>query len=239
MTVAPFGCDRAVGLLPLSVLVAVIDIVKYNWVMSHWLTERCGLQPAPVGLAVVQDLLNTRKIGPAGVDLLDSVEAARTWLSDAVQAWASDTGRPARDSGWVDRLSERELTGLRTLRADVLWLLVGDPMVAGGERRTRQPGRIELQVSETGRLRLEPVGVGWHHLAGAIWLEVFMAQQNGDWTRLKLCRNPVCGSAFFDRSKNNSGVWHDVKVCGNAANLRASRARKRLAATAPAAPGHG
>jgi predicted RNA-binding Zn ribbon-like protein len=139
----------------------------------------------------------------------------------------------------VDRLSERELAGVRTLRADVLRLLAGDPMTAGGRKKTRQLSRAELQVSATGQLRLEPTGVGWHSLAGAIWLEVLLAQQNGDWARLKVCRNPVCGSAFFDRSKNNSGVWHDVKVCGNAANLRASRARKRLAATAPAASGHG
>ncbi|WIX82772.1 CGNR zinc finger domain-containing protein [Amycolatopsis carbonis] len=27
--------------------------------------------------------------------------------------------------------------------------------------------------------------------------------------------------------RNNSRVWHDVKVCGNIANLRASRARRR------------
>jgi len=38
--------------------------------------------------------------------------------------------------------------------------------------------------------------------------------------------------AFFDRSRNNSGVWHDVKFCGNAANLRAFRARQRAAGQA-------
>ncbi|MGY3230346.1 putative RNA-binding Zn ribbon-like protein [Luteibacter sp. HA06] len=33
--------------------------------------------------------------------------------------------------------------------------------------------------------------------------------------------------AFQNRSKNASAVWHDVRVCGNAINLRASRARHR------------
>lgn len=47
------------------------------------------------------------------------------------------------------------------------------------------------------------------------------------WRRLKQCHNPDCRSTFYDRSKNTSGVWHSVKVCGNAANLRASRARRR------------
>jgi predicted RNA-binding Zn ribbon-like protein len=201
--------------------------------MSHWLTERCGLLPAPAGLALVQDLLNTRKIGPAGVDLLDTAALADSWLPDAVVAWAADTGRSAGDCDWTGRLSTRELIGLRTLRSDVLQLIAGKHLAATGER---QLGKTELQVSATGDLRLEPTGTGWHRLAASIWLEVFLAQQNSDWVRLKVCRNPVCGSAFFDRSRNNSGVWHDVKVCGNAANLRASRARKRQA-TLPAPSG--
>jgi predicted RNA-binding Zn ribbon-like protein len=54
------------------------------------------------------------------------------------------------------------------------------------------------------------------------------AQENTEW-RLKLCRNPECAVAFYDRSKNSSAVWHNVKTCGNAANLRASRARRRAA----------
>jgi predicted RNA-binding Zn ribbon-like protein len=44
---------------------------------------------------------------------------------------------------------------------------------------------------------------------------------------LKVCRNPRCRVAFYDRSRNNSGVWHDVRTCGNAANLRAHRERQR------------
>jgi hypothetical protein len=234
--------------------------------MSHWLTERCGLLPAPAGLALVQDLLNTRKIGPRGTDLLatppdstvpDTTVLAQTWLPDVVAAWAADTGRPPEVSDWAGTLSQRELVGLRGVRTDVLRLMAGKPSPGAGEPGGSEPGgsepggdqpragqlgggplgTTELQVSATGELRLEPIGTGWRRLAAAIWLEVFLAQQNGDWNRLKLCRNPVCGSAFFDRSKNNSGVWHDVKVCGNAANLRASRARKRLAATSFAASG--
>jgi predicted RNA-binding Zn ribbon-like protein len=204
--------------------------------MSHWLTERCGLLPAPAGLALVQDLLNTRKIGPAGTDLVDTAELADSWLPAAVWAWAADTGRPVGECDWAVRLSPRELTGLRTLRSDVLRLIAGEHLAVAGEPSERQLGKTELQVSASGDLRLEPTGTGWHRLAGSVWLEVFLAQQNGDWGRLKVCHNPVCGSAFFDRSRNNSGVWHDVKVCGNAANLRASRARKRLA-TAAAPPG--
>ena len=34
-------------------------------------------------------------------------------------------------------------------------------------------------------------------------------------------------AAFYDESRNSSRVWHDVKVCGNPVNARASRARRR------------
>jgi len=50
------------------------------------------------------------------------------------------------------------------------------------------------------------------------------------WRRLKVCRNPRCQVAFFDRSRNNSGVWHSTKVCGNVENLRAHRARAKSSA---------
>lgn len=72
-----------------------------------------------------------------------------------------------------------------------------------------------------------PVGSGAAWAASAVWSEILLAQLDGAWSRLKLCRNEDCASAFYDTSRNNSGVWHDVRTCGNAANLRASRARRR------------
>ena len=43
---------------------------------------------------------------------------------------------------------------------------------------------------------------------------------------MKVCRNPECEVAFWDSSRNTSGVWHDGRTCGNVANLRESRARR-------------
>jgi hypothetical protein len=36
------------------------------------------------------------------------------------------------------------------------------------------------------------------------------------------------------RSRNTSAVWHDVRFCGNAINLRASRARRGKPEPVPA-----
>ncbi|WP_433278962.1 CGNR zinc finger domain-containing protein [Pseudonocardia xinjiangensis] len=58
-------------------------------------------------------------------------------------------------------------------------------------------------------------------------IECFDAQQADTRRRLKICRNERCECALFDRSCNETGVWHDVRACGNATNLRAYRARRR------------
>ena len=65
-------------------------------------------------------------------------------------------------------------------------------------------------------------------MASALWSEALLAQQAGTWSRLKLCHNAQCRTAFYDTSRNNSGVWHDVSTCGNSANLRAFRERRRI-----------
>lgn len=186
--------------------------------MSQTATERLRLQPAPDGLALVQDLLNTRDIGGKVPDLLADVDQARDWLS-GLFAVRADTEL----GGWARELSERDLAALRVLRGAV-------QVAVGGSDPTSNPGtltKVDLSWQPSGELRLEPTGSGRRRFASAVWGAVFLAQQAKTWNRLKLCHLPACSSAFYDRSKNNSGVWHDVRMCGNAANLRASRARRR------------
>ena len=87
---------------------------------------------------------------------------------------------------------------------------------------------VSLVPDADGWVRMVPSGRGTRWLASALWAEALLAQQAGLWPRLKLCHNVDCRAAFFDTSRNNSGVWHDVSTCGNTANLRAFRERKRL-----------
>ena len=98
--------------------------------------------------------------------------------------------------------------------------------MAAADLRTAAVG---LALRADGTVALEPRGQGWRALVGTVLVEVLEAQRADTWRRLKLCRNERCGTAFYDRSRNNSGAWHDVRVCGNAVNLRASRARRRAA----------
>ena len=201
--------------------------MRVIWPASH----RYGLEPAPGGLGFVHDLLNTSSMGrPRQPDLLLDPESAQGWADAALAAWSATTGQPAQPVV-LDEAGLAELSGFR------------DELRAGLNRQTT-PEQIAvpalhtaaaaLRLGEDGRVRLEPRGTGWRYLASLTLAAILHAQGADTWRRLKACRNPRCQAAFFDRSRNNIGVWHDVHVCGNAANLRAYRARQRGAATEPA-----
>ncbi len=186
---------------------------------SGWpASQRYGLAPAPGGLGLVQDFLNTAGIEGYGPDLLADTALAGDWLAGAARTWATARGLDVQPQ----RLGDADLSKLRALRDTIAGLVAGEPP-AGPVPACA----ASLTVSESGDVRLEPAGTGWRWLASALWAEVLLGQQGGTWRRIKRCHNPRCASTFYDRSKNNSGVWHDVKTCGNAANLRASRARRR------------
>jgi hypothetical protein len=185
-----------------------------GWSASH----RYRLVSAPGGLGLVQDFLNTVGIGEYGPDLLSDTALARAWAESAVRTWSALRGVDAEPPA----LNDADLSKLQALRDTIAKLMAGEPDGRG-------PGSVSASfaLSDIGEVRLEPSGSGWRWIASAIWSEIFLSQQDGTWRRIKRCHNHTCGSTFYDRSKNNSGVWHDVKTCGNVANLRASRARRR------------
>ncbi|OBI43967.1 CGNR zinc finger domain-containing protein [Mycobacterium colombiense] len=168
---------------------------------------------------MVQDFLNTRAIEGYGPDLLAAPALAAGWAAAAVRAWSAARGADLEPPD----LGDPDLARLRAMRAGIERLVDGEPP------NWRGPGGVpaSFALSESGVVRLDPAGSGWRWLASALWGEILLSQHAGTWRRIKRCHNHRCGSAFYDRSKNNSGVWHDVKTCGNAVNLRASRARRR------------
>jgi predicted RNA-binding Zn ribbon-like protein len=54
-----------------------------------------------------------------------------------------------------------------------------------------------------------------------------IAQLDGSWLRLKACRGEDCGWAFYDHSRNQTGSWCSMSVCGSRAKARDYRRRKR------------
>ena len=52
---------------------------------------------------------------------------------------------------------------------------------------------------------------------------VHAGMEEGAWERLKACTNGGCVWAFYDRSKNRSGRWCSMDICGNRIKTRTYR----------------
>ena len=81
---------------------------------------------------------------------------------------------------------------------------------------------LTARVGSDGTPQLVGTDVAAAVLAAAVRLTT-----QDQWRRLKLCPNPVCLEAFWDRSKNRSRTWCDMNGCGNLAKTRAYRTRRR------------
>lgn len=184
-------------------------------------TGRLLLAAAPGGLCVVQDLLNTAGMPAASLpDLLADQTSAQTWLDVSLRTWSEQTGWNAPRI----TLSSGDLAALRDLRRQIRGWLTDE-----AEDDAARPLRVDVSL-RGGRLAYEPSGDGAAAVTSLVHLEALLASHTGALARLKACRNPDCGAAFYDLSRNGTRVWHDMRTCGNTMNLRASRARRQVSA---------
>ncbi len=174
-------------------------------------------KPAPMPLLLVQGFVNTRDVEDDG-DLLADLPGARRWLIDAALL---DEKAPLSEIDLELARAVRE--GLRTLIDDREAHDAVEPL-----RALAAAHRARLTVTEDGAIGLENAGRG--QLGDGLFdllLIAHGAQENGSWTRLKICANPDCQWAFFDRSRNQQGNWCNMAVCGNRLKNRQLRARRR------------
>jgi predicted RNA-binding Zn ribbon-like protein len=177
-------------------------------------------KPAPPQLLPVQALVNTRDL-EYGTDLLEDDGEARTWLRDA-----GLIGKREQPSNAEVQLLRGVREGLRAMIAHNS----GDPVPTQGQlepiRRLIGLQRPALALDAEGGLLLEaPQGTLQGGLLGLL-LRVRDAQLDGTWSMLKLCANPDCRWAFYDRSRNHRGTWCRMEVCGNRLKNRRLRARR-------------
>lgn len=179
-------------------------------------------KPAPMPLLLVQGFVNTLDI-EEGTDRLADPGVAHDWL---VAARLLEPGA---------RVSPEEFELAREVRESLRWLLrreIDDS--EDGElrlaplRKVADTHRARLRVGEGGAIELENgerSGLG--DSLFELMLIVYGAQEDGSWARLKVCGNPDCQWAFFDRSRNQQGSWCEMAVCGNRLKNRQLRARRR------------
>ena len=183
-------------------------------------TQPGGRDPAPGALALLQAFLNTVDL-EEGWDLLASPEALHDWLAERGLLEASIT------------LTDADLDRALTVREAVRELLFANN---GGEVDAAVVATLNEAAAAAPLLlrfdgRLEPgLAPGVGGLDGALarlFAIILAAQIDGTWPRLKACRNEVCRWAFYDASKNRSGHWCTMAICGSRRKTRAYRARLR------------
>lgn len=87
-------------------------------------------------------------------------------------------------------------------------------------------------VAGEGEWELSPASADVEGFLGRLMAIVLRAMADGSWSRVKACRNDTCRWLFYDQSRNRSGTWCSMAVCGSRMKARAYRARQREAASA-------
>jgi len=142
--------------------------------------------------------------------------------------WLSEHGLPgARGLSEADR--RRAVEVREALRA--LLLANGgeplDPRALETLNRAAAELRLLVRFGEDGGGALEPAGGGIDAALGTIIGTVFRSMADGSWPRLKACREDTCQWAFYDHSRNRSGTWCSMAVCGNRTKARKYRERHK------------
>ena len=180
---------------------------------------------APPPLLLVQAFVNTLDL-EAQTDMLAHADEARAWLADAGL-------RDPEEPGFAEDLQlAREVRD--SLRAMIARNTGGPPLSEAELRPLRQvtsEATLRLEVTAGGQVGLE-TGDGAERLAdglAGLLLTIRDAQAAGSWDRMKLCGNPDCLWAFYDRSHGRQGAWCDMASCGNRLKNRSLRARRAQA----------
>ena len=182
-------------------------------------TQPAGRPPAPGRLAFVQAFLNTFWD-------LDG-DGSEAWITPgAYRAWLRARGfdGAATSAGDLDRALELR-TALRALcRAN------HDDGDAPAALATLD--RIAHAVAPAAALApslrtgaLDPAGDGPDAACALALGIVFAARADGTFARLKACPHAHCGWAFYDSSRNRSGQWCSMRICGNRTKGEAFRRR--------------
>ncbi|MGZ6298945.1 MAG: CGNR zinc finger domain-containing protein [Candidatus Limnocylindria bacterium] len=170
--------------------------------------------PRSVGL--LQDFLNTADI-ESGSDLVATPSALTGWLASK--------GLVAGD-GKVSAAEHARVLELRELLRDALEASThGAASDKAHARLDEIAAGVPLRVRFGEAAHLEPARREAAPALGPILATVYDAMSDEALGRLKVCRNEGCRWAFYDTSRNHSGVWCSMAICGNRQKGRVYRSR--------------
>jgi predicted RNA-binding Zn ribbon-like protein len=132
-----------------------------------------------------------------------------------------------------EELTDADVRQAREMREALRKLLLAhngatlDPAAVEAVNGAAKSAELVVRFDEQGDAGLVPVRTGVDGALGRLLAIVFRAVADGSWERLKACPAEDCEWAFYDWSKNGSGTWCDMAVCGNRAKARAYRERRQ------------
>lgn len=178
-------------------------------------------QEAPGRLELVRQFVNS-------VDIEDGEEK----LADpgALGAWLREHDLLERDAEVGEEDLRRAVAVREALRAQLAANTgeARDPRAVATLHEAAQRAGIGLRFAPDGS-SLEPSAGGVDGALGRLLTVVHAAERDGTWSRLKACPWHTCQWAFYDNTKNHSGVWCTMEVCGNRAKAKAYRERRAAA----------
>ena len=179
-------------------------------------------QEAPGALETVRLFVNTVDLEAPEKDRLPTPQALVAFLAERSLLDAAAKAGPA---------DLRRAVELREALRELLLSHHGDhetdPAAIAAVDAAAQRARLQLRFAPAGAAHVAPAAQGVDGALGGLLAIVAAAQADGTWERLKACPWSTCKWAFYDHSRNRSGVWCNMAVCGNRAKAQAFRARKR------------
>lgn len=182
---------------------------------------------APERLELVREFVNT-------LDVEEQVDSLAG--PSELKAWLAEKRLLRRQEGVTETDHQQALDFREALREILSGHTDGQVSSATVRRFDAAVSHIpmRLRVDDTGWVRVAAAGAGFDAAQAELLARVYEAMEDGTWQRLKVCADGTCRVAFFDHSKNHSGHWCDMAVCGNRAKVSAFRQRQ-AAATAKSA----
>ena len=171
-------------------------------------------EPAPGDLRIVQLFVNSRDI-EEGTEEWATPAALSTWLhghgltSSRLRLSAHDLQRAH---------SFRELLRAMAL-ANNGWPM--SPVQLAELRRELTRLRFVARMGDRDVLLFESAAGGLDGALGRIVAIVSAEMILGRWNRMKACARDVCHWVFYDHSRNRTGTWCSMSICGSRTKVSA------------------
>jgi predicted RNA-binding Zn ribbon-like protein len=176
--------------------------------------------PPPHNLQLVIDFVNTLDV-EAGEDRTDTPAHLAEWLDEQGLRTVDEP-----------ELSPPELAQAIELRESLRRVLVGHSHreeAAGAARHLEEVaarGQLGVRFAGDGAIQIAPRADGYPAVLAQLLVPVAQASMDGTWARMKACVADDCQWAFYDSSRNRSGRWCDMGVCGNREKVRTYRSKR-------------